>query len=290
MHSTAALSLLAFVAVAIASQLQSDNPAFPPGGTGCISASNAVGAPALIENCIVNGDISPQDWTFTQNGVPQQLSIFGDKCLDVIGGVNADGTKLQIWTCTPGNTNQLWIPLGDSTFQWAGTNKCVDLTDGNINPGTQLQVWTCDPNNSNQHWSTPALCLAASSNADGARLSLDVCGGPATIFPGGNDTWVIPASGTNGPISTYDGTKCLDVTNGNSTNGNLVQIWSCIPGSTNQMWRFEGSATTQSILWVGQNKCLDVKDGVYVSAGTSALQIWDCDNNNLDPNQWWFPQ
>lgn len=32
--------------------------------------------------------------------------IFGNKCLDVTNGLTVDGTKLQIWTCTSGNTNQ----------------------------------------------------------------------------------------------------------------------------------------------------------------------------------------
>ncbi|KAF9263019.1 ricin B lectin [Marasmius fiardii PR-910] len=303
----AAFSLLAFVTVATASQLQSNNPSFPPGATGCISASNAVGAPVTIESCIASGDISGQNWTFTQNGVPQQLSILGGSlCLDVINGVNTNGTRLQVFTCTPGNTNQLWIPLSNSLFQWAGTDKCIDLTDGNVNPGTQLQVWTCDPLNSNQHWPTfsppptgttnriralgapsptVAQCLVASANANGAALSLDVCGSPAA---GANDTWVLPASGT-GPISTFNGAICLDVTNGNSTNGNLVQAWSCAAENTNQMWSITGPAELRTISWVGQNKCLNVRDGVFVP-GTSQIQIWDCDPSNLDPNQHWVLQ
>ena len=33
---------------------------------------------------------------------------------DVKDGVNADGTKLQLWQCVSGNTNQQWArrPLG----------------------------------------------------------------------------------------------------------------------------------------------------------------------------------
>ncbi|KAK1218101.1 hypothetical protein PQX77_019232, partial [Marasmius sp. AFHP31] len=75
-------------------------------------------------------------------------------CLDVKDGVNADGTKLQIWTCTPGSTNQLWISVNDFTFNWAGTNKCIDLTDGDITDGNQLQIWSCvgGSGSPNQKW------------------------------------------------------------------------------------------------------------------------------------------
>ncbi|KAJ7463161.1 ricin B lectin domain-containing protein, partial [Mycena latifolia] len=85
------------------------------------------------------------------NAGPQTITIFGDKCIDVTGGVNADGTKLQIWMCS-GNTNQQWVSVTDSTLQWAGTDKCIDLTDGKITDGNGLQIWTCDSMNFNQRW------------------------------------------------------------------------------------------------------------------------------------------
>ena len=49
------------------------------------------------------------------------------QCLDVTNGVNEDGTKLQIWTCIAGNTNQMWNANADGTYTWAGTNKYDDL-------------------------------------------------------------------------------------------------------------------------------------------------------------------
>ncbi|KAJ7855789.1 ricin B lectin domain-containing protein [Mycena leptocephala] len=79
------------------------------------------------------------------------LQIFGDKCLDVTNGANTDGTKLQIWTCAAGNTNQMWIPAGP-TITWSGKNKCVDVTNGNITDGNQIQIWDCDVSNNNQNW------------------------------------------------------------------------------------------------------------------------------------------
>ncbi|KAL0564706.1 hypothetical protein V5O48_017339 [Marasmius crinis-equi] len=310
-----ALRLSAFVTVATAWQIESLNSAFKTAGRqGCIFASsNTTGAPVVIEDC--NTDFSREDWDYTPfvtvNSGPQPLRILGDKCLDVTNGINADGTKLQIWTCVDQSPNQLWVSVTDFTFQWAGTNKCIDLTDGNVNPGNQLQIWTCDPNNSNQIWSNPFVplppppgagvrllasggpqhvtsqCLTAASNADGARVALTACTDPTTTFPNGNSTWVLPTSGAVGQIKTFDGTKCLDVPNGNAMNGNPLQIWSCIDGNTNQLWNvgIEGPQGPASRLlsWAGQTQCVDVKDGNF-TAGND-LQIWTCDSNNV--NQWW---
>ncbi|KAJ7720489.1 ricin B lectin domain-containing protein [Mycena olivaceomarginata] len=129
---------------------------FNAGIQGCIAVGdNADGEPLIIHNCNTE-DLANQDWDVSFFGRvpvgPQQIKIFGDKCIDVKDGVNADGTKLQIWSCVQGSKNQQWISLTDSTFQWSGTNKCIDLSDGKITDGNVLQLWTCDSNNSNQKW------------------------------------------------------------------------------------------------------------------------------------------
>lgn len=49
-----------------------------------------------------------------QNG---QVQLYSTKCLDVINGVNADGTKVQIWDCeVPIAVNQQfnYTPFGDN--------------------------------------------------------------------------------------------------------------------------------------------------------------------------------
>ncbi|KAJ6578662.1 ricin B lectin domain-containing protein [Mycena vulgaris] len=156
---SSALVVLAFALSATAIQIQSSNPAFLTAGIrGCISTPrNDNGSPAVIHNCITENNAN-HDWQLTFFSAlkategPQPISIFGDKCLDVTGGVNAEGTKLQIWTCAAGNGNQQWISVNDFTLQWAGTNKCIDLTGGVISDGTPLQLWECDSNNGNHQW------------------------------------------------------------------------------------------------------------------------------------------
>jgi hypothetical protein len=77
------------------------------------------------------------------------ISIFGGtKCLDVKDGVDASGTRLQIWACGSGNRNQMWVEgiEGDESpglhIQWAGGKgtRCVDLSGGNQGSGTPVSV------------------------------------------------------------------------------------------------------------------------------------------------------
>ncbi|KAG7086877.1 hypothetical protein E1B28_002797 [Marasmius oreades] len=129
----------------------------------------------------------------------------------------------------------------------------------------------------------PPLCLTATSNVDGSAIALAQCNDPNSTFPNGNVTWVIPSPlDESGRITTFSGTKCLDVRDGLTTNGNLVQVWSCVNGNTNQLWQYNGDSAT--ISWTGQNKCLDIRDG-NLTAG-ALVQIWDCVPGNT--NQFWL--
>lgn len=76
----------------------------------CLTASsNTDGASVTIQACI---NSAAQQWLFTGGAV----QTFGGKCLDVTGGNNADGTKLQIWTCTPKDPNQQFYYTVSLTF------------------------------------------------------------------------------------------------------------------------------------------------------------------------------
>ncbi|KAF8202645.1 ricin B lectin domain-containing protein, partial [Mycena galopus ATCC 62051] len=98
--------------------------------TKCLTAaSNTDGAAVEIEDCVAGGSTS-QAWTISGS----TLQIYGDKCLDVTGGLDADGTLLQVWTCTTADSNQQWT-LSGNTIQWSGTSECVDLTSGAATDG-----------------------------------------------------------------------------------------------------------------------------------------------------------
>ncbi|KAK1235957.1 hypothetical protein PQX77_000802 [Marasmius sp. AFHP31] len=304
---------------------------------GCVAASSKnTGAPVIYHDCLT-GDASNYDWDiqdFPVDPTPQQVKLFGTdlasrnacnkcsiQCLDVKDGLNADGTKLQLWTCTSGNTNQLWSHTSSlGTWQWAGTNKCIDLTDGLKTDGNPIQIWTCDSSGTNRNQMFPgrtvpdtqsvvvtlvngndvssptALCLTASDNQDGARVSLAPCNSITSTFPSGNATWVVPRSELNGIMSTYGGSKCLDLTGGSLSDGTPLQIWSCDAGNPNQAWRVNGLTPKISPLIFKSGsedsngaggKCAVVKDGNSV-AGVD-IQLGDCNSSNNATN-WFIPR
>ncbi|MFI6096263.1 ricin-type beta-trefoil lectin domain protein [Lentzea sp. NPDC051213] len=82
---------------------------------------------------------------------------------------------------------------------------------------------------------------------------------PGTLDPG--------QPGRTGAITGLGG-KCLDVTNGSTTNGNQPQMWTCTSGP-NQQWTLAADGTVR-----GLGKCLDVT-GNGTADGT-AVQLWDC--------------
>ncbi|KAJ6465714.1 ricin B lectin domain-containing protein [Mycena sanguinolenta] len=315
MHRSALFALLGFCLSVASVEITSLSPSFSKAGIqGCIGAAkNADGQPLIIHNC-ATASTSNEDWavsffTGTQSAGPQPIVLFGNKCIDVPNGVNADGTRLQIWTCVKGSKNQQWISRSDSTFQWSGTNKCIDLTNGAITDGNVLQIWTCSTNNNaNQKWigasqvvpSSAATvkvttstsgggpyCIAAANNADGAKVALVSCYNSDfhTTYPNGSITWTVPVYPSIGQIQTFNN-KCLDVPSGSTANGVKLQIWTCTAGNQNQLWQVRVDSALSQIEWNGSGKCIDLTSGNTVSG--NQIQMWDCAVPDNNANQDWF--
>ncbi|KAL0564295.1 hypothetical protein V5O48_017757 [Marasmius crinis-equi] len=217
--------------------------------------------------------IVKQDHTYQWNGT--------DLCVDITDGNINDGNQLQVWTCDNRNQNQAFLPqqLGNS---FSPPSQIVPLLQaGTFDRSARVSEFRTDP------IVTPTdqilYALTAASNADGAGVFLAAWNQLANSpFPNGNQTWLYPTPPLGGQIHTFDGSKCLDVPSGNNANGVKLQVWTCTPGNTNQLFKYDPS--THSVNWVGTNKCIDVTGGQY-AVGT-ALQLWDCDSTNH--NQWWF--
>ncbi|MEV4625322.1 ThuA domain-containing protein [Micromonospora sp. NPDC049523] len=118
-----------------------------------------------------------------------------NKCLEVDGGGTADGTQVQINTCT-GTPRQTWTKQGQ-TLRALG--KCLDVSGSGTANGTKIQLWTCNgtgaqnwaPNTADSSLRSPASgkCLDVSNNssADGQDVHLWDCLGAA------NQRWTLPA-------------------------------------------------------------------------------------------------
>ncbi|MFG3553418.1 ricin-type beta-trefoil lectin domain protein [Micromonospora sp. NPDC047557] len=125
-----------------------------PGATGAIrgagsnrcldvnGASQADGSVVQIWDC--NGGAN-QQWTLTTSN---QLTVYGNKCLDVPG--TAAGTRARILTCN-GGSGQQWRVNADGTITGVGSGLCLDVNGAGTANGTAVQIWTCT-GGSNQQW------------------------------------------------------------------------------------------------------------------------------------------
>lgn len=124
------------------------------------------------------------------------------KCVGIVGGVYANGSQVDIFDCNGSNT-QKW--------QW------FDRALVSVNPADQSE-WCLDAGE-------------VSQLANGVQMKIWQC---ITGLP--QQTWFVPAISPD-VVALSVGDWCLDLTNGNTTNRNILQIWTCA-GNSNQMWSF----------------------------------------------------
>ncbi|MGA5821737.1 ricin-type beta-trefoil lectin domain protein [Kitasatospora sp. NPDC094028] len=121
-----------------------------------------------------------------------------NKCLDIPGSNNANGTPVQIYSCN-GSGAQWWTSTAEPNgvgVSLSALNKCLDVSGGGTADGTKVQVWDCNGSEA-QRW---------------VRYE-----GNVLINPQSN--------------------KCLDVTNGNFVDGQQLQLWTC-NYTVSQQWTF----------------------------------------------------
>ncbi|KLT44575.1 ricin B-like lectin, partial [Cutaneotrichosporon oleaginosum] len=117
--------------------------------------------------------------------------------------------------------------------------KCIDVVKGKLAPGTPVQIWDCDPKREqrfllargNGQIKVPGtdLCLEAleRESRNGCGVTLERCNRSL------RQLWYYT---NDNRIAVTDSGFCLDLPNGKTHNGNLLQVWQCINGNTNQVW------------------------------------------------------
>jgi len=200
-------------------------------------------------------------------------------CLDLAADSNADGAKVDIYTCN-GTNGQQWTIEPNSTVQADG--KCLDVAGGGTANGTLVDLFTCNGSGAQVWQPQPdgalvnpqsGKCLddTGFSTTPGTQVQIWSCSGNA------NQSWVSPASVT-GTVTGYVG-LCLDVRGASSANGTPVQVYTC-NGTTAQNWTTEPNGTLQAL-----GKCLDVTAG-----GTANGTLVDLNACSGAGGQVWQPQ
>lgn len=154
-------------------------------GSGQIGYGTGQGVPAQFDNLSIakgsGGNPGPNSAIVNANA---------NRCLDVDGASQADGTKLVLWDCN-GGTNQQWTPTTNNQVTVYG-NKCMDAPG--TTTGTRAQISTCG-SGTNQQWRINAdgtivgvesgLCLDATGagTSNGTAVILWTCNG------GSNQQW-----------------------------------------------------------------------------------------------------
>jgi hypothetical protein len=134
-------------------------------------------------------------------------------------------------------------------------------------------------------YSHPDLLNAVTSGSNGTCSVTSWCtGGTGYNGPAGEGTpkAVIPFTST-GTVSgaIYNGSvgKCMDNANNSTTNGNKVQIWTCI-GDAAQDWTWEADGRIES----GNGMCVGIKGSTSAPAG-SDIWVWNCGSGGVS----WLP-
>jgi hypothetical protein len=112
-------------------------------------------------------------------------------------------------------------------------------------------------------------------------------------YPGDKNWWLgnviqlLTPGSSAGQIANGNG-GCLDLPNGDTTDGNLLHIWQCDLNGLNQTWYVDGAGSIHYA--VNPLKCVDFPSQHLDSSGNpideTQLQIWDC-NGATGPDQVW---
>jgi beta-glucanase (GH16 family) len=128
-------------------------------------------------------------YAYTEGGTPPpggvRIRSNGGRCIDINGGVAADGTQLQIYDCND-TAAQKWTFEADGTVRALG--KCMDAAGAGTADGTVVQIVGCNGNRAQQFVLSAAGDLVSVlankcvdvkevNNANFAKLHLWTCNG-----------------------------------------------------------------------------------------------------------------
>ncbi|GAA0378438.1 alpha-galactosidase [Acrocarpospora corrugata] len=110
--------------------------------------------------------------------------VGSNRCVDVTGASQTNGTQVVIWDCN-GQNNQQWTSTTAGELRVYG-NKCLDVNNNGTADGSGVIIWDCNGQN-NQKWrfntdgsitaigANKCLDVAGNATANNARLQIWTC-------------------------------------------------------------------------------------------------------------------
>jgi Ricin-type beta-trefoil lectin domain len=165
---TAALVLIAAIAVTVFKLAASSDGHPRTGQSSKTSTTGAITGPGTVDMCVdvdtntsasgnpvqlwkCDPDTKGQQWTMESDGT---VRAFG-KCLDIEHNGTANQARVQLWDCTEGVGGQRWIHTSNGELWNPQSGRCL-APHGAAGEGTLLQIYDCN-RQSTQRWTTPAV-------------------------------------------------------------------------------------------------------------------------------------
>merc|ERR1712007_6052 len=150
-------------------------------------------------------------------------------CLDVKNHKDFDGNVLQLWECFDDDADQNFMTPSEYAYapiKWANHDeKCVDVKNQLSDNGNVIQIWDCGADNTFHNFDAAQSSTSVSVDA----LARSGVQNPVTQR----------ASAYTGTFRAklvwhHDASKCLDVKDHKSFNGNTIQLYDCFDWDDDQ--------------------------------------------------------
>jgi hypothetical protein len=215
------------------------------------------------------------------------LKVNGDMCLDLPIGDTSDGSKLEIFDCIGGDSQQFAFDA-HGWLKHVPSGKCLDGSD--FGDDAPPMIWECyggeqqkisyDADAGRIYSGT--RCLEISAAGSGAGLRWRECDDSMPqFFTWDSDNSLIyansNAAGAVAIFSNQDG-RCWEVPDSAAGDSQVIQLMDCV-GSSNQGWVWQGASITTGL---DLRMCLDIPGGD--DADGNWLALYQCTGA---PQQMW---
>lgn len=180
-------------------------------------------------------------------------------------GTTSSSTVLN-WNASTDNTGVTGYDVYRNGTQVGTTTGATGYTDSGLSPATTYS-YTVKAYDA-------AGNLSAASNTAAVTTS---AGGTGTISP---TAWYAVTNTNSG--------KCVDATNGGTTDGTAVQQWTCAAGNTNQEWQFQptDSGYYEVVSRNAPTEAWNVTGGPGATGDGAQIQLWTYGGGT---NEQWRP-